>query len=390
MYYFGVKVNDSELIICDALRRRIVKLSNVDATNLSSDRLLSSKELYDIAHEFLPYLCEPMRFDEAMKRQESIYRSKVANITVAFSEKCNLACKYCYEQSNGLGKGVVDIKQLCRFIVNYMNTNLLDHLHIELYGGEPVLQKNEIRSLCNLLRTAKIDYSLSMMTNGTIYDELFFSELITAGLQKVEISIDGPEAIHNFQRPMKGNGNCYETVISNIKKLYKIVPVVIRVNVGRNNIDYIPDLLSSLVAHGINNHCYIYFTPIINSPLSFRDKEEYSKVGQCYIDARSRGFNAPMRIYATGPCYLLKNHSFAVLPDNTIRKCIAITETEIGNTCDGILSVLNYEGRTRACENCDFYPICFGGCQFANTSCHQCPRELFEGLLPNFLLSKAL
>ena len=272
MYFFGVKASDDKLIICDALTRKVLKLSNIDATNFESGKLLSSEELFSIAQEHLPFLCDPERTGILIRRQNAIYNSQCANITVAFSRKCNLSCKYCYEKTYDFCAGVVDIDQLCRFIVDYMKTNDIDHLHIELYGGEPMLQKCEILELCTLLRSAQVDFSLSMMTNGTIYDEQFLLELVAAGLEKVEISIDGPEEIHNLQRPMKNNGNCYETVVSNIRKLCEIAPVLVRVNVGRNNVDYIQDLLDSLVAYGLHDRCFIYFTPIINSPLSFKDK----------------------------------------------------------------------------------------------------------------------
>lgn len=390
MYFFGVKASDDKLVICDALKRKVLKLSNIDAACFASNRLLSSKELSGIAKEHLPYLCDTKRFDALLKSQRKVYNSKSANITVAFSARCNLACKYCYEHPNHIGTDTINMGQLCAFIVNYVRANDISHLHVELYGGEPMLQKCEIRKLCAILKAEQIDFSLSMMTNGTIYDEQFFSDLVSSGLEKVEISIDGPESIHNFQRPMKNGGNCYEAVISNIKNICKFVPVVIRVNIGYNNIDYIHDLLDSLTACDLHSCCYIYFTPIINSPFSFNKREDFSKIGQCYIEARRKGFDIPMRIYATGPCYLQQKHSFAILPDNTIRKCIAISETEVGCTSCSNLSTLEHKEITKGCEKCDFYPICFGGCQYGDANCHQCPKELFEGILPYFLLSKII
>lgn len=388
MYFFGVKASDDKLIICDALTRKLIKISNIDATQYGRDMLLSSIDLYDFAGKHLGFLNNPERKSDFVRKQNAIYNNRVANITVVFSKRCNLACKYCYEQSNELGSSTVDIEQLCCFISGYMKDNDIDRLHIELYGGEPMIHKKEIGALCHLLQASKINFSFSMMTNGTLFDEIFFSDLVGFGLEKVEISIDGPESIHNLQRPMKNNKNCYKTVIANIQKLYKIVPIVIRVNLGRNNIEFVQDLLDSLVTFGLNDHCFIYFTPIINSPLSFDSKEEFSKIGQCYIDAHNMGFHIPMRIYATGPCYLRQKHSFAILPNNTIRKCLAIPQTEIGNINCGKLNEINYMGITEKCSDCDFYPICFGGCQYGGGMCRKCPRDLFEGLLVRFLLSK--
>ena len=390
MYYVGVKCDNSSIIVCDTLTRRIVKISDVDASGFNNDCLLFSSDIDKLLGDKYNEDFQADRRGLLERRFASIRESRVLNLTIAFSKKCNLACKYCYEQHDELGNHTIVIDTLCKFIIAYVKEHSMKQVHLELYGGEPLLHKAEIRSLLHFLELQHINFSLSMMTNGTLYDESFYSELIKSGLQKVEISVDGPERIHNFQRPMKNNQNCFKEIINTIELICNKVPVVIRVNTGRNNIDYIISLLEEFVRLDIHNKISIYFTPIINSPQAFSTKEEFSKIGQCYLEASKLGFNIPMRIYATGPCYLYENHSFAVLPDNSIRKCIAIPETIVGDTISGQLSPVSYQSVKKECYNCDLYPICFGGCQYGSGMCHPCPEKLFEGLLPGFLLGKEI
>jgi sulfatase maturation enzyme AslB (radical SAM superfamily) len=92
---------------------------------------------------------------------------------------------------------------------------------LELQGGEPLLAFDVIRYIVPLAKKKASmlhkDLDIVVTTNlANVTDEMLFY-LRDEGI-KVSTSLDGPEAIHNANRPRPGN-NSYELTIRNIDRV---------------------------------------------------------------------------------------------------------------------------------------------------------------------------
>ncbi len=389
-FFVGAKFSDKKLILSDTLKRKIYLINNIDLSFYNKDSLLYSKELkkiFQINNKIIfSEKCYEDRIIDFYKFYNSVRNSKQMNLTLDFGEDCNLNCKYCYEDKNIPYDKNLNISLLYDFIVKYVSQNEISNIHFELYGGEPLLYKDLIVNFLHKMKESKLSYDFSIMTNGTLYDKEFYQYLIENGLKKVEISLDGPEHIHEKMRPMKSGQNGYTLIVSNLQKLVEITSVVVRVNVGKYNISYLKKLMNDLEKFDLKKKIFIYFTPIIHPSLQLDFNKPCYELGNLYEYALKQGFCIPMRLYSSGPCYLQKNHSYAVLSDNAICKCIAIKNTRVENTelfdKSGCKSQIKISSE---CERCDLLPICFGGCQYKDT---ECSKLVFESILPRFLRGK--
>ena len=98
------------------------------------------------------------------------------SVTVLCTLKCNSECTYCYQRNLEFEYAQMtesDFDGLYEYLCKVPQQNI----HINWFGGEPMLLKNQI---LNFSRRADRDrkhlYSHSISTNGSIYDERFFRQ----------------------------------------------------------------------------------------------------------------------------------------------------------------------------------------------------------------------
>lgn len=114
---------------------------------------------------------------------------------------CNLKCKGCWSAEYG-HKSNLSLDEM-RSIVN-QGTELGTHLYM-LTGGEPLIKKKEILTLCR----ENPDCAFLAYTNATLIDRDFCSEMKAVGNLTLALSIEGSEESNDYRR---GDG-AYKTTI---------------------------------------------------------------------------------------------------------------------------------------------------------------------------------
>ena len=117
-----------------------------------------------------------------------------------FTNRCNLACKHCYQDSlHGGLAGELTLEEKLD-LVDQMGSAHLPML--ALSGGEPTMSPH----LLDVLRRASgYDIHLTLATNGTTITPKLAAELVDAGLRYVEISLDSVDpARHDAFRGREG------------------------------------------------------------------------------------------------------------------------------------------------------------------------------------------
>ncbi len=131
-------------------------------------------------------------FEQALR----VFDTKPWAAHLYVTEQCNLDCHYCNEYDNSIpNPNVADLKKWMDHI------RALGVARIGFQGGEP-LKHPEI---AELVRYAKsIGFSpVSMSTNGFLLNQKLLAELESAGLDKLQISVDRMTPIASTRKSMQ-------------------------------------------------------------------------------------------------------------------------------------------------------------------------------------------
>ena len=103
----------------------------------------------------------------------------------------------------------------------FSNPLLEDVIHVYLTGGEPFLN-SKVVDICRILK-GKLDATISLNTNGLLPDnvEKYSRQIKDLGLDLLsfDLSINGPEEIHDYTRGVKGG---YKRLLQSHDNLEKL------------------------------------------------------------------------------------------------------------------------------------------------------------------------
>ncbi len=168
---------------------------------------------------------KPFNFDQEIRRVQASPENVPARtlITLHTSHACNMKCGYCLAGGGSYGRDAenMTVEVACQALDMLVRPPGTD---IHFFGGEPMLNPDAIRAsikhALELGNTRHCAVRFFMSTNGTItLDSL--ADLIEGTNFQVNVSLDGPEEIHNLQRPLKCGGKSFKTVSENIGKWVK-------------------------------------------------------------------------------------------------------------------------------------------------------------------------
>jgi uncharacterized protein len=192
-------------------------------------------------------------------------------LSLAVAQKCNMGCTYCYAQGGEFGGpaasmdaatagGAVDLL--------FADAAPGERVNLAFLGGEPLLNRAVIHAATQrALRIAAgrdIRVTFSITTNGTQLtpaDGEFFEDHAFA----VTVSLDGPAAVHDRQRPMRSGRGSFDRVIERVTPLLAMqrrMQVSARVTVTPANLD-LRTTLDAFVALGFHS---VGFSPLLRSP----------------------------------------------------------------------------------------------------------------------------
>ncbi|WP_311564296.1 radical SAM/SPASM domain-containing protein [Peptoniphilus duerdenii] len=322
------------------------------------------------------------------------------------TQRCNLACKYCFVVQQPMEMTYEVAKDCADF---YARNALLEKTipNITFFGGEPMLRYEDIvKPLIEYIRDTYGDYQLDITTNGTLLNEerLKFFKKNDVGIL---LSIDGDRKTQDLLRiKHDGSGsfddidvkaylkyNPYGTFRStldprNVKYMYenylwakdigyKSCTMIINVFEEWTEEDYreLARNLSKIMTYIENNDDSIEFTEVSKYK---RDLE--------LLESGEAG-NKRVQLCNTegcGNCGLGAGRFASCSASGNLYSCQEMTENEdcddfiIGNIYDGVDDEKRYEVISRyhiskvesskvgRCESCSLKLICNGGCVINN------------------------
>ncbi len=259
------------------------------------------------------------------------------------------------------------------------------------YGGEPLLARDVIGKLTKefkrICESKESKYYAGIITNGYLLSKENLDFLIDCGVTFAQVTVDGPEEIHDKRRCLKSGGPTYRRIMENLSNIEEGSPfrVSIRVNIDKRNSGSILPLLEDFKAKGFHNHknIFVYFSQVVHYANSCPDiasqcmvTQEFSEfMVEAYMIALDKGFNIGMYPKLNiGLCGAISINSAVIEPNATFQTCwntVGQDDLKSGVlTESGIRFDSNYtkwvgwSPFSKECENCPVLPICMGGCPY--------------------------
>ena len=133
---------------------------------------------------------------------------------------CNLRCSHCYHNREGnehanhsQGTNLMNFQEVKGMIDDLKNLTQIWNFSpkFQISGGEPLLRKDLMKIL---EYTFSLGIETRLLTNGTLISESKSKELYKRGIERLQISLDGNEEIHN---KIRGKNYAYNQAIQGIK-----------------------------------------------------------------------------------------------------------------------------------------------------------------------------
>jgi uncharacterized protein len=180
------------------------------------------------------------------------------------TNKCNLRCKYCYEENRTGDMTPETMIAAIDWLVSHYEKEMFarpfESLTFTFFGGEPLLNFPTVRAGIDYLRGVcdKLNFraGIHILSNGTVLtDEMtnYFKSIrpYSNFNWHFQVSLDGCEETHNANRVFTNDEGSYKVISENIKKIREIFKSVgVRMTVTPENIKSLSKDFEALLSFG--------------------------------------------------------------------------------------------------------------------------------------------
>jgi len=312
--------------------------------------------------------------------------------TLLVTERCNLACDYCYVGQQPSRMPLAVAKRIVDFA--FQGTPASEKIEIGFFGGEPLLELGLIRDVVGLIEAEPAfdpeRVLLTIVTNGTIFSPEIVGFLADHGIA-LGISCDGPPEVHDLHRRFHGGGPTAHQVARNIRRFLEAgTAVMVNAVYGPDTLHQLPRTVDHLARLGVRQ---IYLSPDFSARWLTAHLEAlpdvYSAVGAVYTGYALQGDRRFVSLIDGKIAVILRQGyqvmercrmgrgEFAFTPQGTIYPCERLVaanggEHRIGDVFKGVdverllCHRVPGEALNRECHACGLRDYCMNWCGCSN------------------------
>lgn len=253
-YNFTVHGQSGEVALFNARTGCVIAMHGRDGGTLA-DSLLDPSFCYSDEDVPAPVALElreggfvvDKHFDELQNIRERYWNARGVTppvLTITTTMNCNLGCYYCYEQRSSEKLVFSQIPELLALAERLVTASGQRSLHVDWYGGEPLLNAEFIElasaQLQQLCRQRDFRYVACIISNGSQWPADVEAFVARHRLRQVQISFYGLRAHHNKRRRYrKGYGtsgsSSFDEAVALVDRLVNCTQVDVRFNIDRRN-----------------------------------------------------------------------------------------------------------------------------------------------------------
>ena len=374
LHYVVTEGTADGTLLYNLLTRELLLLSPEESENLSELDYLKD-------HWFLvPESTNEKELAELVRWVLTTRQKKPKHITgytIFPTTDCNARCFYCFE----LGRSRIPMSEkTAHKVANYIRDHCGgERVSITWFGGEPLFNQPAIEAICADLRDMGVEFKSSAVSNGYLFDEETVKKAVTGwNLKKVQISLDGTEAVYNKAKAFIYKGtNPYRTVLTNIGHLLDAeVAVQIRLNMDLYNAEELLRLVDELAERFAGRkgfHVYAHYIFEGNTPMAeSHTAAEWEERERAMIRLEERiakhglaGKGGISRNFRLNHCMADSGRSVTILPGGDIGLCEHFSEDEFIGHIDSdtfdeamVKSWRKTAPEIPECAECFYFPEC--------------------------------
>ncbi|MFI1396223.1 radical SAM protein [Streptomyces sp. NPDC020681] len=297
------------------------------------------------------------RGDAAFQEElSSALTDQTLHLILLPTEQCNFRCTYCYEDF-AIGRMERETVEALKLLLNRRFADL-QRLDIAWFGGEPLLAQAIVEEISAHVMTSVADrpefqYQGDMTTNGYLLDVPTAEKLAGLGVTIYQISLDGPESVHDTTRVRSNGGASFQRIWQNLLAIRDSrlpVRILLRIHLTPENLPSMPEFLRQVRDTFLGDSRFsVSLKPVerMGGPndetLEVLSKQARAEaVGQLEAVVRA---GVPASRTPSGPdvCYAARPNSLVIRANGRIAKCtVALSDpsNDIGRLAsDGTIHI---------------------------------------------------
>lgn len=218
----------------------------------------------------------------------SIHHSFDFFIQWHLTERCNLACSHCYQTGghvNELSYGEIEevIEEIAETVSSWRERYEVDFSpSVNITGGEPFLREDLFKVLSSFHDSGFETY---LLTNGILVDKAKAEQLFRAGVKGVQVSVEGPEKVHESIR----GKHSFAASMRGVRCLLEAgLQVTLNSTISRLNAEYIFNMIELASGLGVHRLGFSRLVPSGRGETLLKEmlktgevKELYNKIFSC-------------------------------------------------------------------------------------------------------------
>lgn len=372
----------------------LLNKANIDSISL--EKTLSILKKKDFISEGIN------KFQEPKPR----IKNNSLSLWVHTSNKCNLACSYCYVTAEKNGKLMTDetLDKILQSAVETVRKNKVKRLRLKFAGGEPLLTFRswsvKMEPLKNKLDELGVTLDIQIITNGTILSDSIL-EFIKCYNVGVGFSLDGYGIYQDKTRHFHNGKGSFDKVYQNLCKLRTagIDPYITTV-ITEKNLEGLEEITKFFIEENLRFRFSIekYNFPnieklIVELKKSYKLIEDNLSSYNNFLSHKLCDLSFDRPIVDT-PCGVGASHA-SVNHNGNLHTCQTEQfEPEIGSvfTSNDILEVIKSQANvselskiSESCKECTYKYNCSGGCPVTKVFNKSPFCHLFHAVIPDIL-----
>jgi len=240
----------------------------------------------------------PEDLDERARIKQRYFEGRQSetglNLTIAPTVSCNFACSYCFEEHPKRHLSDADIAAMADYVRNGLEPGA--PLDVTWFGGEPLAAFRQLKQLDAALQDVADEkgstYTQFIITNGSLLTEAkveyFASRPHFTGAQ---ITLDGPADVHDQRRFSSAGKPTFAKILTNLKAIKGRIDVSLRVNLDKQNVNRIHELIDLILAEDMGHYIHMYFGHVVDYTDECGDLDDTMLSREEFAAAEVRLFN---------------------------------------------------------------------------------------------------